>query len=139
MDTVYYLLIASIIATIGIGVVMRQAIKSMYKEPENREKIQTEMFIQVAIVEIIPLICIVLGYLYMEQSDIGITLPLILVLLTTFINGGSIAVVTSKLRSQSETTEQEKEMLATMTGIGIALVLAIPIVSIVSLLIANSM
>ena len=86
MDALYYFVLAAVIATFGIGWAVRTAIRELVNEPERKENIQTKLFIKVAVVETIPIILIIFGFINLSDSTSDVILPLIIVAVVTILN-----------------------------------------------------
>lgn len=137
MDALYFFVIATVIATFGISYFVRKAIKQIAVNLEDRGKIQTNMFIGTALVEFVPIVLIVFGYVYLPFSSIDNTIPLSIVLLSTAINQFLIYNTTNKYVKDLNTSNQLKAALKLTASLGYTLVMAIPIVSVISMFLPN--
>ncbi|MFD0714901.1 F0F1 ATP synthase subunit C [Paenibacillus sp. GCM10027626] len=50
-------------AGIGNGLIVSKTVEGIARQPENASKLQTTMFIGVGIVEVVPIIGVVIGFL----------------------------------------------------------------------------
>lgn len=135
MDALYFFVIATVIATFGISYFVRKAIKQIAVNLEDRGKIHTNMFIGTALVEIVPIVLIVFGYVYLPFSSIDNTLPLIIVILSTALNLFLIYNTTNKFVRDLTASNELKGALKLAASLGYTLVMAIPIVSVISMFI----
>lgn len=55
--------LAAIGASIGIGLIVSNTLKSMARQPEMRGTLQTTMFIGVGLTEAIPIIAVVIAFM----------------------------------------------------------------------------
>ncbi len=134
MDALYYFVIAAIIATFGISWAVRTAIKELANGPDKKENIQTKMFMKVAIIEVIPLILIIFGYINIHTSSSDIIAPLVIVATVTLLNIIFIYGTSSEITKDINTPVDLKSAIMNLTMIGIALVSAIPIIAVVAFL-----
>ena len=132
MDALYFFVLAAIIATFGISWAVRNAIRELSLDFERREKIQTSMFMHVAIVETIPIILLVFGFMNLHTSTADILLPLIIVFAVTLFNMLLIYRASSDITNDLHTPEDIKVALKPLSLIGFVLVTSIPIVAIIA-------
>lgn len=135
MDALIYFIIASFIATTGISLVVRNALKNIAVKPEEITTIQSKMFIGVAVVEAIPILLIILGFNGIESSTMNSTIPAILILFVAAINAFLIRRQSKELLIHHSTKEEAKPLISALEKISYALVTAIPIVGMVACLI----
>lgn len=135
MDALIYFIIASFIATTGISLVVRNALKNIAVNPEEITTIQSKMFISVAVVEAIPILLIILGFNGIESSTMNSTIPAILILFVAAINAFLIRRQSKELLIHHSTKEEAKPLISALEKISYALVTAIPIVGMVACLI----
>ncbi|MUV37347.1 hypothetical protein JNUCC1_01153 [Lentibacillus sp. JNUCC-1] len=127
----YLFVAAAAVAVLTITGVYKVLIDKLKLKPENAQKLQTQFFIGVAVAEVIPIVLIILGFNQLESvgSVSELYLPgAIVVILMLF------AVVFMFLQRAVGVNEESRTAVTLMTMIGIALVMAIPIISIVGLL-----
>lgn len=55
-------------AALGNGLIVSKTVESIARQPESRGPLQTTMFIGVGIVEAIPIITVVLAFLFMGMA-----------------------------------------------------------------------
>ena len=132
MDSLYFFVLAAIIATFGNSWAVRRAIRELSEDLERREKIHTSMFTHVAFVEIIPIILLVFGFINLHTSTVDIILPLIIVIAVTLFNILLIYRASSDIKNDLHTPEETKAALKTLSSIGFVLVMSFPIVAIIA-------
>ena len=128
MDGLYYFVLASVIATFGVGFLVRNTIRKIFDDFGNRNAIQTKMFIYIAIIEAIPIILIIFGFLNIENSTADLIIPIIIVAASTLLNILLIFSTSLPLANEINTSREIKEALSTTAYIGIALVMSFPII-----------
>ncbi|MFD1020812.1 hypothetical protein [Thalassobacillus hwangdonensis] len=131
----YLLVIASLIAVIGIFASYQKAISYF----PNREidaaflqKVQTKLFIATAIVEVIPILLIVFAMTQLENAEFNPTIPIAIIIIVY------IAIVLKTLMSGRDTlgsidTKYQPQFKSLMI-VTVGLISAIPIVSVVLLI-----
>ncbi|GGF26199.1 hypothetical protein GCM10010954_26510 [Halobacillus andaensis] len=136
---------ASLIAVVGIVFCFKKFMNDIQRKMDNKTPIRAEamqkensrFFISVAIVEIIPVILIVIGFLMIDSlsealSGTEAALPL-LIIAAIFLFGVINMVLTNKETLTVGTGQnEEKQAITTFTFIGIALTSSIPIVSVIA-------
>ncbi|WP_431800869.1 hypothetical protein [Halobacillus andaensis] len=136
---------ASLMAVVGIVFCFKKFMNDIQRKMDNKTPIRADaiqkensrFFISVAIVEIIPVILIVIGFLMIESlsealSGTEAALPLIIIA-TIFIFGVINMALTSKETLAAGTGEnEEKQTISNFTFIGIALTSSIPIISVIA-------
>ncbi|KGP91858.1 ATP synthase F0F1 subunit C [Pontibacillus chungwhensis BH030062] len=127
MDPIYFFVIAVLIATGGISFISRKALYDVAQNPDNLQSIQTKLFIGVAVVEVIPIVLIVFGFINLDQSTIDPVTPLILVAIITFINGGHVFKTYLSLTGDAD--KQAKEKLRMLFMVCLPLLMAFPIIA----------
>lgn len=132
MEALYYFVLAAVIATFGISWAVRTAIRELVNEPERKENIQTKMFIKVAVVEAIPIILIIFGFINLSSSNSDVILPLIIVGAVTILNIIFIYGTSSEITNDLNTPGDLKSAVKTLTMMGVTLVLAIPTIAVVA-------
>ncbi|MFD1851637.1 hypothetical protein [Oceanobacillus bengalensis] len=126
----YIFVLAAAIAVFGITTVFRVNINKIKENPELLQKAQTNLFIGAALSESIPILLIVYGFIKMEQvsSIEELFIPAIIILFLM-----AYAVITVLLQSKIDVDEDKKGLIRSFSFIGIALINAIPIISLVAL------
>ncbi|MGD7049155.1 hypothetical protein FZC83_09925 [Rossellomorea marisflavi] len=132
----YVMALAAIVATTGIGIVIRKAMREMAATPDQRQQIQSRMFIGVAIAEALPLILIVLGFIMLESFTGSVVVPVAIIIAVTAINFVVLLRTFLDLVKDPHADKQTKTMVQTTFFIGYALMTAVPIIAIVASLIA---
>lgn len=122
---------AVIIAVLGIAVNFKIHIEKLKEDPSRSGSIQSKFFIGVALVEAIPIILVVIGFtkLTTVSSFNEILLPGIITIITALF--GILFVF---LQSKVDVTKASKGVINTFTYIGIMLIMAFPIIAIVSMM-----
>jgi F0F1-type ATP synthase membrane subunit c/vacuolar-type H+-ATPase subunit K len=144
---VWLFVVAAIIAVFGIIFAFKKMAGGIETKLENNEPLNqgslqkefTRFFITIAIVEVIPILLLVLGFAQMEglftqTTNQGIMLPLSLVFLTLLFGIGNVLLTRSRLLNDHDPSNESRNMINTITFIGMGMVSSIPIVSIVALL-----
>ncbi|WP_430493978.1 hypothetical protein [Rossellomorea marisflavi] len=132
----YLMALAAIIATTGIGIVIRKAMREMVAHPDQRQQIQSRMFIGVAIAETLPLILIVLGFIMIESFTGSVVIPVAITIAVTAVNFVVLLRTFLDVVKDPHADKQTKAMVQTTFFIGYALMTAVPIIAIVASLIA---
>ncbi|QSS98859.1 hypothetical protein IMZ31_12185 [Pontibacillus sp. ALD_SL1] len=127
MDPIYFFVIAVLIATGGISFISRKALHDVAQKPDNLQSIQTKLFMGVALVEVIPIVLVVFGFINLDQSTINPVTPLILVAIITVINGGHVFKTYLSLLGDAD--KQAKEKLRMLFMVCLPLLMAFPIVA----------
>lgn len=129
MDALYFFIAAAVIASFGISITLRSSMEKLVLQPESLQKIQSKFFINVAIIEVIPIIMIVFGFITLMDSTINVIIPIVIVCASMLINFAMNVMKMSALESQAPDL---KEKLMTFFLMGNVLMTAIPIVAIVA-------
>ncbi|RKQ34340.1 hypothetical protein [Oceanobacillus halophilus] len=126
----YIPVLAAVIAVIGILAVFKRSVSQLKENPDNLEKIQTKLFIGVAISESIPILLIIYGFINMEtvSSIDELFVPMVIVIALMVF---SIFYVFTQSRLDVE--PEHKPMIRTFGFMGMGLVNAIPIIALVML------
>lgn len=126
----YLFAIASIIAVLSIIITFKLHLDKLKEKPEKQAEIQTKFFMGIAISEVIPLILVVSGFTTMQpvQAISDLFAPFVIILFCTLI-GPSFVFLQTKVDVVKET----KSAVMTFAMIGFALVVSIPIVSLIGL------
>ena len=132
MDAIYYFVLGAVIASLGITIAVRSAMDKVVGSPDKLHEIQTRLFIQVFIIEIIPTLLIIVGFLYLQESTANAILPLGVVLLSLLVN---LILLFSKKNELISFEPKVQNTLNTLFFIGLALMAALPIVAIVAIVI----
>ena len=130
MDAIFYFVLAAVIASIGITIAVRSAMDKVVGDPKRLHEIQTKLFIQVFIIEIIPILLIIVGFMYLQESTASAILPLGVVLLSLLVN---FILLFSKKNELISYEPKVQTTLNTLFFIGLALMAALPIVAIVAI------
>ncbi len=129
MDALYFFVLAAVIASFGISIALRSSMEKLVLEPETLPQIQSKFFISVAIIEVLPIILIVLGFIGLMDSTASAFIPLVIVGATVLINFIINLMKKSALESQAPDL---KEKLMTFFLMGNVLMTALPIVAVVA-------
>lgn len=127
---IYLFVVAAILAAVSISVLFKINIGKIKEQPELANKVQTNFFIGVAISEAIPLILLIFGIINTEtvSSIEQLFIPAIIIILTIVCASFFLF-----LQSKVDVIEENKASVTTFTAIGIAMVNAIPLISLVFL------
>lgn len=128
--------LAAIVATTGIGIVIRKAMRELATNSDQRQQIQSRMFIGVAIAEMLPLILIVLGFTMLESFTGSVVVPVAITIAVTVVNFVILLRTFLDLVKDPHADKQAKAIVQTTFFIGYALMTAIPIIAIVASVIA---
>lgn len=136
MHSVYYFVLAVLIAVIGISVNFKFHIDKMKDNPTDQGKIQTKFFIANAIIEIIPIILVVWGFMNTRpvSSTADLLIPIAITIIATLFG-----VLFIFLQSKVDVTEEIKAFIRSFTFIGLMMILAFPIIAIVAMLLMLNM
>lgn len=79
----YLFVVATAILVSGIGVIFKSTAAQIIEQPDAINEIQTRYFIKVGILEIVPLMLVVIGFINLESilSSENLTTPSLFVLL----------------------------------------------------------
>ena len=144
MDAGWFFVIASLIAVIGVVVAFKQLVHQVGEMIDRGDTINegvlqaqmTRFFMKVAIIEAIPIILIVLGFMQIGEStgDSNQMIPLTIILLIFVF--GIINVMLSKngLFIRKEIDSSTRSSLNMLNFIGIAFVSSVPLISVIALM-----
>ncbi|GIN72095.1 hypothetical protein J14TS2_25700 [Bacillus sp. J14TS2] len=126
----YLFAIASIIAVLSIIITFKLHLDKLKEKPEKQAEIQTKFFIGIAISEVIPLILVFSGFATMQtvQAMSDLFAPFIIILFCILIGPTFVF-----LQTKVDVVEETKNVVMTFAMIGFALVVSIPIVSLIGL------
>ncbi|SER38027.1 hypothetical protein SAMN04487944_103256 [Gracilibacillus ureilyticus] len=136
--------IAGIIAGIGILVNFKHLMRKIIQRIEQNnfdlqsvQKDQSKYFIFVALVEAIPILLIVLGFATMEDSTVTFASKLIAFIIIIGVMIFAIAQIWSVNQEvpREKISSTEKNLIRTTIFIGLATIYAIPIISIIGIII----
>lgn len=144
LNPAWIFVLATVIAVFGILSAfksMMATVKAKIEEGhefsvESLQKVQTRFFIKVALAESIPILLIVFGFMQIEQTNgqgFSVLLPLTIIGAVFIIALVNIVNIRSDSVGYNEHSKTSRNMMNTLTFIGIALVAAIPIVSTVAI------
>ncbi|WNF38347.1 hypothetical protein RJD24_07960 [Bacillaceae bacterium IKA-2] len=138
--------IAAYIAVIGIFIAYKQLLATIEERINDNEIVtqgnfQKEMsrfFIKVPLIEIVPILLIIFGFIQLEDvqgtgqlSDIIIPFGFVLIVLVFGIT--NVLLLRARLVSIKDIDNQSKPFINALSFIGISLLAAIPIVSFVAM------
>ncbi|GAB6450018.1 hypothetical protein bcgnr5390_13170 [Bacillus luti] len=131
MNPVWYFVLSSLIAVIGLVFIIRNTIEKVNEQFDDRSKLQRNMFIQIIAMEIIPLALIVFGFMQIENYHDKLTTnyPLIIIL-GTLVFG--IVTLIQKHFSLGQISSEKKSHLLSLLFMGIMLIFSFPIIGIVA-------
>ncbi|WP_404449538.1 hypothetical protein LG307_07690 [Sutcliffiella horikoshii] len=132
MDALYLFVIAAVIASFGISIILRASMEKLVLDPQTFAEIQSKFFIYVAVIEALPLILIVFGFMTLTDSTVNLFIPITIVAVSVLVNFIMNLMKKNELDSGAP---ELKEKLMTFFLIGNVLMTAIPVVAIVATLI----
>lgn len=150
INPAWFFVVATVIAVFGILISFKNMMEYVQGRIEQGQEIsgesmqreQTRFFVKVAIVEAIPILLIVYGFMQIEQivdQTYNMLLPLLIivgVLIFAFIQ---ILFLKRDIIGRNDVISTESEnLINTFMMIGLAMVAAIPIVSVVAILTMSS-
>lgn len=132
MHSSYFFMLAVIIAILGISVNFKIHIEKLKENPANRNIIQSRFLIGVALIEVIPIILIVFGFMNLTSvSSINeLTIPGFVTILTALLG-----IFFAFMQSKVDVTDEARGTINTFTYIGISLMMSFPIIAIISMFI----
>jgi uncharacterized membrane protein len=146
INPAWLFVLATAIAVIGILFAFKNLMASLQDKIDNGQEIKigsmqqetTRFFITVAIVEAIPILLIMYGFMQIEKLEgqsVNILLPqLIIIGILIFALIHVLMVRRDTLGHRDESTEETKTIVTTLMFIGLVMIGAIPIVSFVAIL-----
>ncbi|MBP3950845.1 hypothetical protein [Bacillus suaedae] len=146
MSPAWLFVLATVIAVVGIGFVFRKMMSTLEEgiiekqmvTAESFQKEQSKFFLKIALVEIIPILFVVLGFTQLATYEVAtqteIVLPLAIVIIIAFFGIWSIVISRRQLLSNEDIPEQTKKLVNTSVFIGMAVINAFPIIAIVGIL-----
>lgn len=130
----YLFVAASVIAVLGILFIIKGNMEKIKEDPESLAKAQLNIILGASIVEIIPILLVVLGFVKMDQvnfvNDSVTITPLVIVMLLM-----AFSIIFILLQVTVGVPKQIKSQVLVLGLIGLFLSFAIPIVSLVALFI----
>ncbi len=104
-------------------------------EREEVQKLQTKFFIRIAVMEGPIIVAIVLAIMYMEQQaqNVNITLPIVLIIFITVIGLIRVLMLTRDAKASVDDAGL-KNTVQTFFFLGMALLIAIPLICVVFLI-----
>ncbi|KPB04000.1 hypothetical protein [Bacillus sp. CHD6a] len=129
MDALFLFVIAAMIASFGISIVLRFSMEKLVLEPESFAQIQSRFFIYVVVIEALPIILIVFGFMSLMESAVNIFIPITIVAVSVLVNFILNIIKKNELVSSAPDLQ---EKLMTFFLIGNVLMTAIPLVAIVA-------
>ncbi|WP_404470142.1 hypothetical protein [Sutcliffiella horikoshii] len=129
MDALYLFVIAAVIASFGISIVLRSSMEKLVLEPATFTQIQSRFFIYVAVIEALPIILIVFGFMTLMDSTVNLFIPITIVAVSVLVNFILNLIKKNELVGGAP---ELQEKLMTFFLIGNVLMTAIPLVAIVA-------
>ncbi len=142
LNSVWLFVLAAVIAVIGILAVFRnymgklqgiiEADKDMDMGAIGRE--QTQFFIKVAMVEVVPIMLIVLGFLFMDSTgEYNPLIPIVIIVAVLLFALLQVFNIRRNMIGYNEAPTQIQPIVTTMCFIGVAFMTAFPIIAIIAL------
>jgi hypothetical protein len=145
INPAWLFVLATIIAVFGILNAFKKMMAEIQVKLESGQDItngaiqkeQTGFFIRVAVAEAIPIVLIVFGFIQMEKLNgpINILAPMFIVLAVFIVAAINVISIRRETLEYEVTSGEVKNIVNSMSLIGIAMISAIPTVSIVALII----
>jgi F0F1-type ATP synthase membrane subunit c/vacuolar-type H+-ATPase subunit K len=129
MDAMYLFILAAVIASFGISFVLRSSMEKLVIEPEALGKIQTKFFMSVAIIEALPILLIVFGFMTLADSTVNAIIPVFLVGITVLINFILNLIKKNELLSHSAKVQSALNALFLMGNVLMAVLPAVAIMA----------
>lgn len=130
LDNAYYFAFAAILAVISILLVFKNSLEKLKENPEDYGSIQTKFFIGLAIAEALPLVLIVLG---LANASTASSIEELYIPGAIVIFSMLFAAFFIFLQRSVGVPEEAKQKVTHFSTLGLMLVNAIPIVSLVGL------
>ncbi|MDT8861286.1 hypothetical protein N0O92_13685 [Alkalihalobacillus sp. MEB130] len=143
---IWLFVIATVVAVIGIVFQFKRLMADVSSKLDNREEVTTQsiqkensrFFIRVVMVETIPIILVVIGFIMMESIQgtlvLWDVLPALVIVVITFIAGMiNLVIARNHALAGRDVTVQTQAAVTTMTFVGVSLIAALPIISIVAM------
>ncbi|WP_416147478.1 hypothetical protein ACM26V_14725 [Salipaludibacillus sp. HK11] len=146
-NPIWLFVIAAYIAVIGIFIAYKPIVASFEKRVLDKERVTqdnfqkevTRFFIKVPIIEIVPIFLVIFGFIQLDEvqgtgqfSDVVVPFALVMVvLLFTIVK---VISMRGRIASISDIDNQSKNYINTLTFISISLLSALPIISIVAMI-----
>jgi Flp pilus assembly protein TadB len=134
---------ATIIAVVGILLSFKKMMSHFQTKMEEEKDIKgesfqkelTRFFIQVAIVESIPILLIIFGFMQIEVQDgpVNILFPLVIIIAVFLLALISVITIRRDILGFNNTSQDAINLVNTYVYIGLTLLSAFPIISIVAL------
>lgn len=130
MDALYYVTMAAVMATMGISVIVGKTLEKLSENPKEIEKLKNKMFLEVAGLEVIPIILVVLSFVHIEQATAEKGIPLFFVIGSLLLS--LFLLFTKRKEVLGVTKEKEtKNHINILFACGIALIFAFPVIAFV--------
>ncbi|GAE25180.1 hypothetical protein JCM9140_1159 [Halalkalibacter wakoensis JCM 9140] len=150
-SAIWLFVLATVIAVIGIVIQFKKLMVQIQTKIDQNENVTTEslqkensrFFVRVVMVEVIPIVLVILGFILMESMEgamsLSQVLPALLIVIISLLFGViNVFLAKNQAISNQDVSIQTKATLTTMTFTGMSLVAAFPIISIVAMVMALS-
>ncbi|WP_077622757.1 hypothetical protein [Sediminibacillus massiliensis] len=145
MNPGWLFVLAAVIAVTGIVVAFKQMAGTAEKRLEEGKTVTTEsfqkettrFFIKVAIIEVIPILLIVFGFVQIESynaNSLQLMFPILFILVILLFGMLNVILTRTRLMSIKDLSEQSRAFVNSTIFIGIGLVSTIPIIGVVAIL-----
>jgi len=140
MHPIWYFVYASLICLFGISYLTIHLFSTFQMKIKDRNTLTSKYFLFVAIIEILPLILVVMGFIQMDDltESINVTLPA--VVLAVFWILSVVTIISSKQKLVTSPTfpKEHSEIITTYMFVGFALLSSFPIINVITLfMVAN--
>jgi protein-S-isoprenylcysteine O-methyltransferase Ste14 len=136
MHPIWYFVYASLIALLGVSYVTIRLFSTFQTKTKQRAGLTSKYFIYIALIEIIPLILVITGFIKMDALTHSINVTLPAVILSVFWILSLITIVSSKQKIIISPTfpKENRELITSFMFIGIALICSFPIINVFTLI-----
>lgn len=132
----YIFVLAAVIAVLGIIRVFRSTVDNMLTEPEKVQQYMSGFFTKVALVEFLPIILVILGFVFLQGEQLEMAdayVPIAIIVILIIFN---MFYVFSQ-RSPAGNVEQDmKQRIQTLIFLTIALANSIPFIAIIFIILS---
>ena len=142
MNSVWLFVLAAVIAVFGILAVFRNYMAKVQGIIETNQEVnmgtfgkeQSQFFIKVAMIEVIPIMLIVLGFLFMDStSDYNLLIPIVIIVAVLLFALLQVSNIRRNVLGYNDAPPQIQSIVTTMCFIAIALMSAFPIIALIAL------
>ncbi|MRH43631.1 hypothetical protein GH741_13215 [Aquibacillus halophilus] len=135
--------LASTIAVLGILYAYKNIITIIQIRNENENlttgaysKLQSSFFLRVALIEAIPILLVIFGFIQMQSNDTSNNVALPLLTIIAILSYAFFNVFVSRndaLTNSADDPEEYKNFINTLTFTGLAMIMGVPAISVVGM------